>query len=67
MGSFMSKPIANSTCEGSNEPDVQALPLEAHIPSKSKESKIDSPSINLNLTFTFPGNLLSPHGPFILV
>ena len=33
-------PIANSTCEGSNRPDVQALPLDAQIPSKSNDKKL---------------------------
>ena len=37
-------PRAKRTCEGSNEPEEHALPLEAEIPAKSKPNKIDSPS-----------------------
>ena len=58
--------MANNTCEGSKEPDVQALPLDAQIPSKSNDKRIDSPSINSKLILEFPGNLLSPLGPFNL-
>ena len=58
-------PMANNTCEGSKEPDVQALPLDAQIPSKSNDKRIDSPSINSKLILEFPGNLLSPLGPLI--
>ena len=51
-------PIASRTCEGSKEPDVQALPLEAHIPFKSRFNNKPSPSINLNDILLFPFNLL---------
>jgi hypothetical protein len=30
--------------DGSSEPDVQALPLEAHMPFALSMSKMDSPS-----------------------
>ena len=39
-------PIDFRTCDGSKEADVQALPLEAAIPSKSKLNNMDSPSIS---------------------
>ena len=31
--------MANNTCEGSKDPAVQADPLDAHSPSKSKFAK----------------------------
>src|SRR5205085_10265579 len=37
-------PIAISTCDGSTEPEVHAEPVDAAIPSKSRLSRIDSPS-----------------------
>ena len=37
--------MALSTCDGSNEPDVQAEPDDAQIPKSFKYIKIDSPSI----------------------
>ena len=58
--------MARSTCDGSKEPYVQALPLDAHIPSKSKDNNIDSPSINSKDIFTLPGSLWLI-GPFSLV
>ena len=33
------QPIASRTCEGSSEPVVQAEPLEAQIPSRSRPAK----------------------------
>src|SRR5260370_9355204 len=36
--------IASSTCDGSTEPEVHAEPVEAAIPSRSRLSRIDSPS-----------------------
>ena len=38
------KPSAISTCDGSRDAEVQALPLEAAIPSKSRPRSKDSPS-----------------------
>ena len=32
----MGIPMANKTCEGSNEPDAQADPVDTAIPSKSR-------------------------------
>ena len=60
------KPIASNTCDGSNEPDVQALPLDAHIPFRSKFKRSPSPSINLNEILLVPGNLWSV-SPFIFM
>src|SRR5579885_3917668 len=37
-------PIATRTCEGSTEPEVQAEPVEAAKPNRSRLSRIDSPS-----------------------
>jgi len=37
-------PIARSTWDGSKDPEVQADPEEAPIPSLLKRSRIDSPS-----------------------
>ena len=60
------RPIASKTWDGSSEPDVHALPLDAHIPFKSKLRSKPSPSINLNDIFELPGSLLSM-SPFILI
>ena len=38
-------PIARSTCDGSNDPDVHAEPDEAQTPKSFKYIKIDSPSM----------------------
>ena len=38
-------PIARNTCDGSNEPDVQAEPDEAQTPKSLRYIKIDSPSM----------------------
>src|SRR5579875_89837 len=37
-------PMASSTCDGSTKPEVQAEPVEAAMPSRSRLSRIDSPS-----------------------
>lgn len=52
-------PIARRTCDGSNDPDVHADPLEPQIPFASKFSNKDSPSINSKEILAFPGNLFS--------
>ena len=56
------RPIASNTCEGSNEPDVQAEPLDAHTPFWSNNINIDSPSMNLKQKFILLGRrfFLSP-------
>ncbi len=51
-------PIALSTWLGSSEPEVQALPLDAQMPSWSSSSSIASPSMNLKLMFVVFGSLL---------
>ena len=38
-------PMARKTCDGANEPDVQAEPDEAHTPKALRYIKMDSPSI----------------------
>ena len=42
-------PMARSTWEGSREPEEQADPVDAQIPSASRDSKMDSPSTNSKL------------------
>jgi len=51
--------MANNTCDAVKEPEVQAEPLEAAIPSISKLSNIDSPSINSKQKLAFPGSLFT--------
>ena len=53
-----SSPVASKTWEGSKEPEVQAEPLEAAMPSISRSSKMDSPSTYLNEKLTLLANLL---------
>ena len=50
-------PMARSTCDGSNVPEVHADPDEAQIPAWSSMSRIASPSTFLKLTFAVPGSL----------
>ena len=52
------KPIAFRTCDGSDEPEVHAEPLEAHIPFSSNLNSRAEPSINSNEKLAFPGSLL---------
>ena len=52
-------PSANSTWLGSSEPDVQALPDEAAIPSASSNSNRDSPSMPSKHICTLPGRRFS--------
>src|SRR5947209_19054600 len=51
-------PIAISTCDGSTEPDVHAEPVEAAIPSRSRLSRIDSPSTPSKQKLALFGNRL---------
>src|SRR5439155_7172446 len=53
-------PIAISTWDGSNEPEVQADPLEAASPLASSISRSDSPSTPSMQTFTVPATLAAP-------
>ena len=52
-------PIASRTWLGSSEPEVQALPEEAHIPAASSRSSRLSPSIPSKQKLTFPGRRLT--------
>ncbi len=51
--------IAMSTWEGSRDPDVQADPEEAQIPSRSIIKSMDSPSTASNPMDTVFGSLCS--------
>ena len=52
-------PIARRTWEGFNELDVQAEPLDAHIPKESNNNNKDSPSIPSKETFKLEATLFS--------
>ena len=54
----MGTPIAFSTWDGSSEDEVQADPLEAPIPSMSRLSRIDSPSMYSKTKLALLGSLL---------
>ena len=47
--------MARITCEGSSDPEVQADPLEAAMPSRLSISKMLSPSIYSNAMFDVLG------------
>jgi len=49
--------MAIRTCEGSRLPEVQADPVEAAIPLRSRYKIKDSPSINSKETFKVLGSL----------
>lgn len=52
-------PMASNTWDGSSEPEVQALPEEAHMPFASRSKSRLSPSIPSKQKLTFPGSLFS--------
>ena len=58
-------PIALRTWEGSDEPVAHAEPVDAQIPSRSRWSRIDSPSMEAKLTLDVLGVRGAPR-PFIL-
>ncbi len=45
--------MASRTCDGSNDPDVHADPLDAQIPFISSMISSDSPSTNWKLKFDY--------------
>ena len=52
-----SNPIAKSTCDGFEEPELHALPVDAHIPLSSNFNKSSSPLTFSKDIFAFPGSL----------